>query len=66
MLEGIDWVLPDRALTAEYEEALEQGYQRGADLVHPTCALYTRKRVGELTFVSADRRQLAVARSLGM
>ena len=66
LLEGIDWVFPGQALSARFEEVLEHGHQRGADLFHLACALHLREAVGELAFVTVDRRQQAAARALGM
>ena len=65
LMAGIEWLLPDRPLTPEYPEVLSQGYLRGADLWHLACALYLKKEVSDLGFVSADRRQLEIAAQLG-
>ena len=32
LVSGIEWVLPDRSLTGEFERVLGVGYLRGADL----------------------------------
>ena len=66
LLDGIDWVFPGHALSARFEEILEHGYQRGADLFHLACALHLRESAGELAFVTIDRRQQAASRALGL
>lgn len=35
----IEWIIPDRSLTREFEVALAAGYLRGADLWHLATAL---------------------------
>lgn len=66
LLAALTWVFPHRALTAEYRRLLEHGTVRGADLFHLGCALYLRSELENLVFRSQDRRQLEVARALGM
>ena len=66
LLSWIGWVYPDRPLTQEYREILEQGLARGADLWHLACALFVSKRLGELSFVTLDRRQSELARALSL
>ena len=65
LISGIDWVMPDRPLSAELAAALEAGYLRGADLWHVATALYVALEPGEMSFVTLDGRQRAVATALG-
>jgi len=44
---------------------LRHGYVRGADLWHLACALYLKKRVKELLFLTLDQRQQEAAMKLG-
>ena len=62
---GIEWVLPNRTLAAEYATVLETGYLRGADLWHVATALYVSPQSDSLWFVTLDARQGAVAEALG-
>ncbi len=62
---GIEWVLPDRPLTDEFETVLQVGYLRGADLWHLATALYLAREPGAISFVTLDDRQRAVATALG-
>jgi len=64
LLSWIGWVHPDRPLTTEYRAILGRGHARGADLWHLACALFLKGRLGELTFVTLDRRQRDLARAL--
>ncbi len=66
LLSTLTWVFPSRPLTDEYLEILSRGYVRGADLFHLGCALFLRRELENLAFVSVDQPQLEVARSLGM
>jgi len=66
LLSALTWVFPNRPLTDEYREILSRGYIRGADLFHLGCALFLRRELENLAFVSVDQPQLAIARSLGM
>ena len=66
ILDGIQWVLPTRSLSAEIETALSAGYLRGADLHHVATALYMAAGTPErMAFVTLDDRQGAVAAALG-
>ena len=65
VLSWIEWVLPTRPLSAEYEVVLAEGLLKGADLWHLACALHVRQAVPQLVFLSLDRRQLKVAKRLG-
>jgi PIN domain nuclease of toxin-antitoxin system len=64
-LSWISWVLPDRPLTAEFSRVLAAGYLRGADLWHMACALYLADDPGAVSFVTLDKQQRTVARTLG-
>ena len=65
LLSSIIWVNPERPLTPEYELILTQGYLRGADLWHLACALHLRAEWKEVSFLSLDEKQTAVAQSMG-
>ena len=65
MLSSINWILPTRSFAPEFEAVLSAGYLRGADLWHVACALYVSPDPGQLTFVTLDQRQRAVAATLG-
>ena len=65
LLAGIEWVLPDRPLTSEFEAVLAAGHLRGADLWHVATALLIAEDLGSLTFLTLDQRQRAVAEALG-
>ena len=64
-LVGVQWVLPRRPLTDEIETVLAAGYLRGADLWHVATALSIPGDPEEVTFLTSDRRQRAVAQALG-
>lgn len=67
LLSAIRWIYPDRALTAEYQSVLDAGDVRGADLWHLACALFlAADKRSSLTFLTLDKRQEAIARSLGL
>ena len=59
------WIWPDRPLDSEMEAVLEAGYLRGADLWHVAVALSAAREPGEMSFVTLDERQRAVAAALG-
>ena len=65
VFEGIGWVFPDRALTAELQRALDHGRLRGADLWHVACALYLDPTATELAFLTLDVPQQRVTAALG-
>ncbi len=65
MLHNISWVLPQRPLSPEITRVLASGYLRGANLWHLACALFLAKTPRDLDFVTVDRRQEKVAKSLG-
>jgi len=64
-LSWMKWVLPHRRLTQEFDQILEQGYLKGPDLWHLASALLLRRKVEGLAFLTLDRRQGDIARSLG-
>ena len=64
-LDSIGWILPDRPLSQEMSAVLAAGYLRGADLWHLACALYVVDRPQEMSFVTLDSAQRAVAEALG-
>lgn len=61
----IEWVLPDRPLGPEIATVLDTGYLRGADLWHVATALYVAGDPAEISFMTVDARQAAVAGALG-
>ena len=61
----IDWVLPDRPLTPEFTNVLNAGYLQGADLWHVATALYVAIDPSRVSFVTLDKQQASVARTLG-
>jgi hypothetical protein len=65
LLSGISWVLPDRPLTPEFREALGLGRVRGADLWHLSCALFLKRTLAGLSFLTLDRKQRERADALG-
>ncbi len=65
MLDRVWPVLPDRSLRPEIERVLAAGYVRGADCLHLATALYLTPDPAELTFLTLDERQRAVAVALG-
>jgi len=58
-------VSPDRPLSAELRRTADAGYLRGADMWHVACALFLAPNPGDLTFLTLDVDQRAVARRLG-
>lgn len=65
LLSGIQWIIPSRPLVPEIELALGAGYLRGGDLWHVAVALYFFPDPSEITFLTLDNRQRAVATALG-
>ena len=61
----IRWVHPFRPLAGEIETVLAAGYLRGADLWHVANALFASPNPREMTFITLDERQRAVAAELG-
>lgn len=64
-LAGIEWVYPDRSLRPEIEAVLDAGHVRGADCWHLAAALYFATEPADISFVTLDARQGAVAKALG-
>ena len=62
---GLDWIIPDRPLSAELGTALDVGYLRGADLWHLATALYIAPEPGRISFITLDKRQRTVAARCG-
>jgi hypothetical protein len=62
---GIDWILPERPLSLEFERIAAFGNLRGADLWHVACALHLDSIARELAFVTLDTRQRKVAAAAG-
>ena len=55
---GVEWIHPDRPLTAEIVTALRIGYLRGADLWHIAVALYADEFIlGKPAFITPDHRR---------
>lgn len=59
------WVFPYRTLTPEIQSILDLGYLKGSDLWHLACALFLSRKVDNLCFLTLDRQQGDIARSLG-
>lgn len=64
-LELVQWVFQERTLSEELERVFEAGYVRGADAWHLATALSLAPDPSELTFLTLDDRQRAVAEALG-
>lgn len=65
LLSELQWIEPDRPLSAEIKRVLSAGYVRGADCWHLAAALFVAPEPGELTFLTLDKRQRDVATTLG-
>ena len=61
----ITWVYPNRPLTKEFIRINALGNLKGADLWHLACALFLAPNAAELSFLTLDKRQKAVALRLG-
>jgi uncharacterized protein with PIN domain len=64
-LDGLYWVTPQRALSAEIAAVLAAGYARGADCWHLASALFFASEPAEITFLTLDKAQQKIARALG-
>ena len=64
-LQLVHWIDVDRPLSDEIDHVLSAGYVRGADGLHLATALYLAPDPRQLTFLTLDTRQRAVARALG-
>ena len=58
-------VSPDRPLSLELRRTADAGYLSGTDMWHIACALFLAPDPHELTFLTLDADQRAVARRLG-
>ena len=65
LLAAIEWIHPDRPLSAEIAIVLEAGYVRGADCWHLATALFAAPDPRNATFLTLDVRQRVVAKALG-
>lgn len=65
LISGVQWIIPDRPLVREIEAALAAGYLRDGDLWHVAVALHFFPAPDEITFLTLDNRQQAVAETLG-
>jgi PIN domain-containing protein len=65
LLAWMEWVLPYSRLTREIDQILHIGFLRGADLWHLSCALFLRRKMGPISFLTLDGDQGAIARALG-
>ncbi len=63
---GLEWIMPTRPLTSEFETVLSAGYLRGADLWHVATALYVSPNANGLAFATLDAQQRRVASALGL
>ena len=64
-LEIIQWISADRGLSAEIDRVLSAGYLRGADCMHVATALFLSPDPRQLTFLTLDEKQRAVAKKIG-
>ncbi len=65
LLALVRWVLPRRPLTREINQILTIGRLKGPDLWHLSSALFLRRQVADLSFVTLDTNQGNIARTLG-
>jgi predicted nucleic acid-binding protein len=63
-LDNLTW-MPVARVGTELARVLAAGYLRGADAFHLACALYASPVPSDLTFLTLDTKQRAVAKSLG-
>lgn len=64
-LDMISWIDADRPMSREIARVLDGGYTSGADCWHLATALFYAADPSELTFLTLDKRQAAVAKALG-
>ena len=64
-LDRITWIDTDRPLSQEIARVLVAGYASGADCWHLATALYFAEDPSELAFLTLDKRQAALAKTLG-
>ena len=69
LIADIDWTFPVRPLDRELASVLAAGYLRGSDLWHAASALYAIDDAAgdpsDITFLTLDQQQGAVAEALG-
>jgi predicted nucleic acid-binding protein len=65
LLNWITWIFPNRPLSPELRRISQVGYVKGADLWHLAHALFLAPEAKDLTFLTLDKQQAAVARKLG-
>jgi len=65
LLAWMTWIYPTRRLTEELDSILEIGRLKGSDLWHLACALFLRRKMGPVSFLTLDGNQGAIARALG-
>lgn len=65
LLHEIAWIASPGPLSEELERVFAAGYVRGADAWHLATALSLAPDPSELTFLTLDDRQRAVAEALG-
>ncbi len=65
LLAWITWIFPNRALSPELRRVSQAGDVKGADLWHLAHALFLAPEAKDLTFLTLDKQQAAVARKLG-
>jgi len=65
LLDLLEWIMVRRSLSLEIGRTLQAGYVRGADCHHLATALYLAPTAADLTFLTNDARQRAVAEVLG-
>ena len=65
LLARVHWIHPDRPLTPELSLILAIDALRGADLWHLACALFVSPDPRQLSFLTLDQPQRAVAKQLG-
>jgi predicted nucleic acid-binding protein len=67
IMQDIQWIQPQRALSGEICAVVEAGNLRGADAWHVACALWLAGDTpAALDFLTLDRRQADVAAALGL
>ena len=61
----LNWVYPRRRLTSQLDQVLTVATPKGSDLWHLACALVVKAKAPEAFFITLDRNQAQIARSLG-
>lgn len=65
ILDSVSLVMPERSMTSEYRKIFAKGYCKGADAFHIATALYLEPEAKSLVFLTADKVQAKIAKSLG-